>query len=219
MQRLEDLIRIGSQLVIRGQVADHPAFYKWRITSLSLLEAEFTKQGLYYSEFARNCNHPHSPDVKAGTGILQGSKDDIESGFESRARSVNIEELPLHPRIAEVCLDLYRDGHFANAVLEASKALINYVKEKSRRDDLDGTPLMRTVFSKNAPILAFNDLGDQSDLDEQEGIMHLFEGAVLAIRNPRGHDFPDDTPERALEYISFISLLANLVQDARRTDA
>jgi prevent-host-death family protein len=32
---------------------------------------------------------------------------------------------------------------------------------------------------------------DKTDLDEQEGMMHLFEGAVLAIRNPGGHSFPE----------------------------
>jgi hypothetical protein len=46
--------------------------------------------------------------------------------------------------------------------------------------------------------------------------MYLFMGAVLAIRNPGGHDFPEETPERALEYIAFLSLLANRVQEARR---
>jgi hypothetical protein len=39
------------------------------------------------------------------------------------------------------------------------------------------------VFSKNNPVLAFNDLANRTDLDEQEGMMHLFEGTVLAIRN------------------------------------
>ena len=43
---------------------------------------------------------------------------------------------------------------------------------------------MRTVFSSKHPILAFNELADQTDRDEQEGTMHLFEGAVLAIEIP-----------------------------------
>ena len=76
--------------------------------------------------------------------------------------------------------------------------------------------LMTEVFSKDNPILAFNKLGNRSDLDEQQGIMHLFQGAVLAIRNPRGHDFPDDSAERAMEYISFISMLAKFVNESRR---
>ncbi len=52
---------------------------------------------------------------------------------------------------------------------------------------------MRSVFSRNAPILIFNNLSDQTDQDEQEGMMHLFEGAVLGIRNPGGHTFPEGT--------------------------
>ena len=93
---------------------------------------------------------------------------------------------------------------------------MNFVKEKSRRHDLDGAPLMRTVFSRNNPILAFNDLSDQTDQDEQEGMMHLFEGAVLALRNPRAHTLLDDSPEIALEYIALLSMLAKRVEQAKR---
>jgi hypothetical protein len=63
----------------------------------------------------------------------------------------------------------------------------------------------------------FNDLSDQTDLDEQEGMMHLFEGAVLAIRNPGGHTFPEGTEQQAMEYISLLSLLAYRVQEAKRS--
>jgi uncharacterized protein (TIGR02391 family) len=90
------------------------------------------------------------------------------------------------------------------------------VKERSGQYDLDGAALMRTVFSKNNPILVFSDLADQTDLDQQEGLMHLFEGAVLSIRNPGGHAFPEGTERRAIEYISLLSLLAYLVQEARK---
>ena len=128
----------------------------------------------------------------------------------------NIGGMNLHPRIAEVCRDLYRDEHYADAVFNASKALVNYVKERSGKFELDGAALMRTVFSKNDPAMAFSDLQDQSDLDEQEGMMHLFEGAVLALRNPRGHSFRYDTPERALEYIGLLSMLANRLAEAKR---
>ena len=75
---------------------------------------------------------------------------------------------------------------------------------------------MRTVFSRNNPILAFNDLSDQTDQDEQEGMMHLFEGAVLALRNPRAHTLLDDSPEIALGYIALLSMLAKRVEQAKR---
>jgi uncharacterized protein (TIGR02391 family) len=117
-------------------------------------------------------------------GLMQSldeKKSDFGSDIQTRLRGV-FNDLDLHPRIASVSADLFRDGHYRNAVLDAAVGLVNFVKEKSRRHDLDGADLMRKVFSKNSPILAFNDLRDQSELDEQEGLMHLFEGAVLALR-------------------------------------
>lgn len=127
-----------------------------------------------------------------------------------------IDALELHPRLAEVCLDLYRNGLYANAVFDASKTLINFVKERSGRHDLDGVELVRTVFSRKSPILAFNELRDPSDLDEQEGLLHLFEGVVLAVRNPRGRDAAIDSPERAFEYLALLNLLAQRLQRAKR---
>ena len=125
-------------------------------------------------------------------------------------------DLNLHSRIGDVASDLFLDGYHWEAVFAASKALINFVKERSGKHDLDGAPLMRTVFSRSKPILAFNDLKDQTDQDEQEGMMHLFEGVVLGIRNPGGHSFPEGTEQRASEYISLLSLLAYRVQEAKR---
>lgn len=156
------------------------------------------------------------------TGILHGLIKRLEekrldmSAGATPAPSTYFDRLNLHPRIREVSHELFMDGHAWPAVFEAAKALLNYVKERSSRHDLDGAQLMRTVFSKNDPVLAFNDLANQTDLDEQEGMMHLFEGAALAIRNPGGHAFPEGPDQRALEYISFLSLLAYRVQEGTR---
>ena len=153
-------------------------------------------------------------------GILRGLVGRLKEKREnfttaSATPSTYLDDLKLHPRIADVSRDLFLDGYFWEAVFAASKALVNYVKERSGKHDLDGASLMRTVFSKNAPILAFNDLSDQIDQDEQEGMMHLFEGAVLGIRNPGGHSFPEGPEQRAIEYISLLSVLAYRVQEAK----
>jgi uncharacterized protein (TIGR02391 family) len=124
--------------------------------------------------------------------------------------------LSLHPRIAAACANLFNNGHYRNAVFDASVALVDMVKEKSQRHDLDGADLMRSVFSKNNPILMMNKLKTQSDRDEQEGFMHLFEGAVIGLRNPRAHSLVEDRPETALEFIGLLSLLAKLVDKSRR---
>lgn len=149
-------------------------------------------------------------------GRLQEQKMYLAKTGATPSPSTYLDRLSLHPRIRDVSRDLFLDGHPWEAVFSAAKALVNYVKERSGKYDLDGTPLVRAVFSKNDPVLAFNELADQTDLDEQEGMMHLFEGAVLAIRNPGGHSFPEGSEQRAIEYISFLSLLAYRLQDAKR---
>jgi len=151
---------------------------------------------------------------------LQEKKADMLGGSAAApAPSTYFDRLNLHPRIRDVSRDLFLDGHHWDAVFAASKALLNFVQERSGRHDLDGAPLVRTVFSKNAPVLAFNDLASQVDLDEQEGMMHLFEGAVLAIRNVGGHSFPEGPEQRAIEYISLLSLLAYRVQESKRRES
>jgi uncharacterized protein (TIGR02391 family) len=102
------------------------------------------------------------------------------------------------------------------SVFAAAKALINYVKEKSGEHTLDGAAIMYRVFSKSNPILLFNELKDKTDEDEQEGMMHIFAGAVFAIRNPLGHSFPEGDEQRAIEYLSLLSLLAYRVQEAKK---
>lgn len=202
--------------VVMNDSVDTAMFQQWRMSVLSLLSATFTQNSIHFKEFQEKCEDNWHYHAVQGLAILKAAKEDIEQEIDSAPPGrINIEDLFLHTRIAEVSLDLYRDGHYADAVLAASKALINYVKERSRRDDLDGAPLMQTVFSVNNPILAFNDMTAKADQDEQQGMMYLFTGAVLSIRNPRGHEFPDDSPERALEYISFISLLANRLGEAK----
>jgi len=143
---------------------------------------------------------------------LEEKRHDLVSSPVAK-RIATFEDLNIHSRIAGVSHDLYSDGHYGSAVFDASKALINYVKERSGCYKLDGAPLMRKVFSRTNPILAFNTITDQSDLDEQEGMLHLYEGAVLGIRNPRGHTFVDDSPERALQYIGLLSMLANRLEE------
>ena len=73
---------------------------------------------------------------------------------------------------------------------------------------------MERAFSPNNPVLKFNAFADQSDKDEQKGYMMMFSGAVAGLRNPRAHKFIRDDPERALEFIAFVSLLAKLLDAA-----
>ena len=120
-------------------------------------------------------------------------------------------ELDLHPDIERAAGELFRNGHYANAVEDACKVLDSLVKSRSGRSDIGGTSLMEQVFSPNAPVLRFNELRTETDRSEQKGMMFLYAGAMLALRNPRAHQLIQDDPKQALEFIGFLSLLAKLL--------
>lgn len=139
-----------------------------------------------------------------------------DSGGTAGARALTAYRgLDLHREIAFAASKLYENEHYANAVEAAVKALNGLVRVRSGLD-IDGTSLMETAFSPKNPILRFNDLSDQSDRDEQKGFMMMFSGAVSGLRNPRAHGFIRDDPERALEFIAFVSLLAKLLDEAKQ---
>jgi uncharacterized protein (TIGR02391 family) len=139
-----------------------------------------------------------------------------DSGETAATRAITAYSgLDLHDEIARAASQLYRDGHYANAVEAGVKALNNLVRLRSDLE-IDGVALMQKAFNPNGPILKFNSLSDQSDKDEQMGFMWMFSGAVSGLRNPRAHKFIQDDPERALEFIAFVGLLAKLLDQAKK---
>ncbi len=152
--------------------------------------------------------------IKARIELLSERLED--SGETSTAQALRAYEgLALHSDIERAAGALYRNGHYANAIEDAVKALNGVVRLRSGLE-LDGMPLMERVFGPGNPVLKFNDLQTQSDRDEQKGFMMLFSGAVAGLRNPRAHAFIQDDPERALEFIAFVSLLAKLLDGAKK---
>lgn len=140
-----------------------------------------------------------------------------DAGITGSVKSIKAYEgLELHPVIAKASSQLYKDGHYSNAVEDAVKALNALVRLNSGVEDRDGVQLMEFVFSTKNPVLQINSLLDQSDVDEQKGFMSLFSGAVSGLRNPRAHKIIKDDPEMALEFIAFISLLAKFADKSKK---
>jgi len=147
--------------------------------------------------------------------VLREQLDDSGGSPAGKALQA-IEGLDLHPEIEQAAGQLYRNGHYANAVEDACKALNLLVKLRSKRDDLDGVDLMQKVFSPNSPILAFNTGQNQTEASEQRGMMFLYSGVMAAFRNRRAHDFVEDDPEGAIEVIAFVSFLAKQLEKTKK---
>lgn len=150
--------------------------------------------------------------------IKRGFMEELEdAGHTSTGKTLKAYDgLELHQAIERAAGQLFRDGHYANAVEDAVKALNTLVKLNSGVEDKDGSMLMEYVFSPKNPILKFNNLSDESDINEQKGFMMMLSGAVTGIRNPRAHKIIKDDPEKAMEFIAFISLLAKLVDQSKK---
>jgi uncharacterized protein (TIGR02391 family) len=142
--------------------------------------------------------------------IIELFQEKIVDGGDSPATKAKraFGDLNLHPEIARACGSLFETGHYAEAVENGCKVLDMLVKMRSMKSDPSGTELMQLVFSPKAPVLRFNDQANDSEKSEQLGMMFLFSGAMLALRNPRAHGLVQDHPESAVEYLSFLSMLA-----------
>lgn len=140
-----------------------------------------------------------------------------ESSAPTKNPGRALESLELHPQIADASVELFKGGHYANAIEDACKVLDLLVKMKSKRGDPSGTELMQLVFSPKAPLIKFNDQTNDSEKSEQQGMMFLYSGAMLAFRNPRAHGLLSDDPAIALEIIGFINFLAKALDRSKRT--
>lgn len=124
-----------------------------------------------------------------------------------------IDTIRLHPRIKSVSTNLFKNGHYREAIFRACLALNEAVQQRSGRTEHDGNKLMMEVFSPKAPILQF-----ASHPDEQMGYMWLFAGVMMAIRNPRAHhlgESEDLDSNEALEIIAMISALYRALDSAQ----
>jgi uncharacterized protein (TIGR02391 family) len=231
LSRLHKLLAFEPWALGRGKFADGT----WEIAiSTSIrdyadannMEEYLTQRAAYFQIYSRRPVAYAAPAVATSSGLpaVEQSGETVAerpvdaASFPDTAgvAIAGIQTLRLHPVIAEASSPLFRDGHFADAVFAGTKALLQLIKDKSGQRNLDGADLVRTAFSKNDPIIAFNGRRTFTEKDEQEGLMHLFEGMVLALRNPRAHSILQDAPDRALEAIALCSFLAKRVETGKK---
>lgn len=122
-----------------------------------------------------------------------------------------------HPSIVETSRKQFLSYDFPGAVFSAYKRVLNTVKEKSGNTREDGIALVTSVFNPKHPLLKTNLVDMTGDVSIQEGIMHLFMGAVLSIRNIFAHKdvYLTDT-DATLEYLSFASFLCKILDIMRK---
>jgi len=139
--------------------------------------------------------------------VTRRAKTFTEARFEPAGGSHPFDERNIHPKIEGSSKKLFDDGHYAQATFEAYKLLDKTVAYHAKLSE-SGVKLMMKAFSEQAPLIKLTDLSSTSKKDEQEGYKFIFSGSILALRNPRGHEYGiKDSPTECLDHLSLASML------------
>jgi uncharacterized protein (TIGR02391 family) len=124
------------------------------------------------------------------------------------------EKRNIHQDLPSVVRDLFDNGHYAQATFEAFKYVDKLVQTIASSTE-SGFKCMMQAFSESAPQVHLTPNRTTSDKDEQKGYQFLFAGSMLAIRNPRGHEFSvKDSPDICLDHLALTSLLLRRLEQA-----
>jgi len=123
-------------------------------------------------------------------------------------------ERNIAPELPTIVQRLFDDGHYAQATFEAFKFVDNQV-QRHAKSTKSGFGLMMEALGGDNPNVRLTPMLTTSQQDEQKGFQFLFAGSVLAIRNPRGHEYAvGDDPDLCLDHLSLASLLLRRLAEA-----
>jgi uncharacterized protein (TIGR02391 family) len=224
MQQINELCRLGYKLVLQIPKKSSVDFEDFREGLNVLMSANLEERSLQewqlenkYKGIAGTLQILHIRYTPRLEAIFDKRKTELINSSTSHKSLDYFDLIQIHPEIRQVSEKLYKDGSYAESIRAAYIQLTHMVKQKSGRNDLDGKPLMLTVFSVNDPVLKFNELKTQEERDEQEGFMHLYAGASQGIRNPKAHtNTIQKDPIRTLEYLTFASFLCKRLEDTKK---
>lgn len=148
--------------------------------------------------------------------VVRRARSVTEARSEPVGGSHPFDDRNIHTKIQSTSKRLFDDGHYALATFEAYKLLDKEVAALARLSE-SGVKLMMKAFSEQSPLIRLTDMTSTSEKDEQEGYKFIFSGSVMAIRNPRGHEYGmRESPTECLDHLSLASLLLRRLESAKK---
>jgi uncharacterized protein (TIGR02391 family) len=125
------------------------------------------------------------------------------------------DRLDLHQALKDDVAQLFRDGHFNEAVRKALERFEKTIQDRVGDQKTIGRELMAKAFGADPPPIALNALATGNDRSEQEGFKFLTMGAMSGMRNLYSHgDVAQMSAMDAIERLGFVSLLFKRVEAA-----
>lgn len=124
----------------------------------------------------------------------------------------------LHAWVWHPISDLWKNGHYREAIQLAGASLDLRLQAKLGRTDVTGKELVEQAFSSNPPTLGKPRLrvvempNEESTRSAQEGIRNLALAGFLLIRNLRTHLTDELDESEAIEQLAVLSLIARSVE-------
>lgn len=152
--------------------------------------------------------------LEPGTGgidawFLSRRAQQLETGadFDAYRKAGFLPRGQLHPQIALRVYPAFLRGEYDTAVFQAFREVEIAVRSAGGFPaDLIGVHLVRQAFRLERPLADGN-----LPTPEQEGMMHLFAGAIGLYKNPQSHRYVPTLAEEAAEVIMFASQLMRIV--------
>jgi len=137
------------------------------------------------------------------------------SGRRESERTLHpFDERNIHAQLPKKVKQLFDDSHYSEATFNAFKFLDKEIQRLSGSSET-GFKLMMAALSEASPLVKLTPCVTTSEKDEQKGYQFLFAGSMLAIRNPRGHEYDvSDSPDTCLDHLSLASVLLRRLEKA-----
>lgn len=122
----------------------------------------------------------------------------------------------LNPIVVKVSRERFETKQYADSVEAALKEINDIIKQEYKKitgSEEDGKNLMLKSFSPKNPVFKIADLSDSNGQNIQEGYMHIFEGAMQGIRNPKAHKNLIISEKEAVEKLFLASHLMNIFEN------
>jgi uncharacterized protein (TIGR02391 family) len=170
-----------------------------------------------YLRVVAELTRPYSPEAPAGFMEVPEPVAPAPGG-EPGAAAERSSAIPgfelLHPDILKVSAGLFANGHHAQAVFEALKAVEVRVKAVSGLSDT-GQKLVSAAFNKESPKIVLPIMAPEMAADEKEAFRFLFMGTIW-LRNVFAHDFPEPDERLTADYLALASLLLGRLDQVTR---